>query len=328
MSVRAAQTQLRRLSDLLAGPSWAQGAGGNASVKLSDRMLIKASGMRLEEMGREGALSEVPLGLLAAALGGDAGAEAQILERVPRPSMELWMHAFAAPVVIHTHPPGVVAFGCLRATDGRTPDDEGAALPYVRPGRALAEVLTPLVLAGHRTIVLQNHGLLVMGDDADEMVARMHRVEAAARKSVGLDDEPERRTAEALALPAQTKDGLFVRRFETRPATASEALFPDAALYLPRFICGPEGLSSAWERVRSAGCPSAIVVTDDGERHLVATSAQRLVDATETLVLHDLLEEIGGTAALRRLPEGEGAALGAMPAERHRLGLRGAGSAA
>jgi rhamnose utilization protein RhaD (predicted bifunctional aldolase and dehydrogenase) len=125
-----------------------------------------------------------------------------------RPSVECLFHALLPePIVLHTHPTVVNALTCAR--DGPRISDElfGDAVlwvPYVDPGLPLARRIAD-VRRAHRTrtggdppraLLLQNHGLIVSGDTAEEVAGGCERVVTAVRQRLAasgpspLDDSP------------------------------------------------------------------------------------------------------------------------------------------
>jgi NAD(P)-dependent dehydrogenase (short-subunit alcohol dehydrogenase family)/rhamnose utilization protein RhaD (predicted bifunctional aldolase and dehydrogenase) len=213
------------LSDMLkishavgAAPRMVQGGGGNTSVKTDGGrlMYVKASGMSLADMceGRGYRLVDVrrcaaiacdeKLGALEA-----AAREAEVLHRLVescvddlagRPSVETSLHALLARCVVHTHPS--VVNGLLCAVDGRRVLDETFAhlappvlyVEFAGAGYTLARRLQAALRAyqgAHgvlpQVIFLENHGLVVTTQDADEALRLTHEVfatvEEAARRA-------------------------------------------------------------------------------------------------------------------------------------------------
>lgn len=136
--------------------SLVQGGGGNISVKADDGQLyIKASGTPLVDMSQNRGW---------VALGQPNTSQ--------RPSMEWPMHqALQAKWVCHTHSVYLNVFGCM--VDGTKrlatvlKDLDYAVLPYTQPGAKLAEAIKQLQPA---IIILQNHGLLVTGKTAEDVL--------------------------------------------------------------------------------------------------------------------------------------------------------------
>ena len=171
-----------------------QGAGGNTSVKTDggSRLLIKASGFRLDDVSESGGHLELDLhglraifeepGLSALSPGAAHDETVRLLQTLisdagaPRPSMETGFHLLLERVVLHTHPVYVNAFTC--SEEGRAALDEAfdepvAWIPYATPGYPLATVVAAgcaeyTAERGHppRRIVLENHGLITTARSA------------------------------------------------------------------------------------------------------------------------------------------------------------------
>jgi rhamnose utilization protein RhaD (predicted bifunctional aldolase and dehydrogenase) len=107
-------------------------------------------------------------------------------EEQKRPSVETLMHdLFPYAYVLHTHPSRVNGLTCGR--DGKSKCQElfpdALWVPIVNPGYVLATVIRTAADAyvrakGEfpRVVFLQNHGLVVAGDDPDRTKAEKHRV--------------------------------------------------------------------------------------------------------------------------------------------------------
>lgn len=194
--------QLVELSRRLGDPArdWAILGEGNTSADLGDgTFLVKASGVSLGTAGREDFL-RVAAAPVRARLEEPAGdeavrrtlAQARVAPADGRlPSVETFVHAVClgagARFVGHTHPAPVLALLCSTAwTDlaGRLFPDHvvvGGAhpllVPYVDPGLDLARAVRA-GLEEHRdrhgevprTILLQNHGLIALGESARQVL--------------------------------------------------------------------------------------------------------------------------------------------------------------
>lgn len=188
-------------------PEFARGGGGNSSGKADGIVYIKPSGQSLAALTVEALMPlrmEPLLELLGegaetpATPGTDEIMRVALRARVDtrddrRPSVECLFHALLPnPIVLHTHPTVVNALTCAR--DGERIaagifGDDVLWVPYVDPGlplarRIAAERRAHLARTGRaapRTILLQNHGLIVSGDGADEVTAACERIVDAVR---------------------------------------------------------------------------------------------------------------------------------------------------
>lgn len=176
---------------------------GNTSARVDeDTFFVKGSGARLESIEESGFV-EVRFDGVLTLLGKENLSDEQIREGLKaakvnpdcplRPSVETILHAQAlrtgaAKFVGHTHPTVVNAILCSRRAEeafaGRLFPDEivvcGPApvyIPYTDPGLLLARAVwagverhTDLYGQWPKVILLQNHGLIVLGQSAREVV--------------------------------------------------------------------------------------------------------------------------------------------------------------
>lgn len=142
-------------------PLLVQGNSGNTSVKLGDRLWIKASGKWLARAGCEEIL--VPVNMSGAP---------QRFKPGLAPSIETPMHlAIPVAATIHVHSVNTIAYAVLADGEQRLEDKlEGlpwAWIPYVASGLPLASEVNKVFAHAPETriLVLANHGLVVCGDD-------------------------------------------------------------------------------------------------------------------------------------------------------------------
>lgn len=181
---------------------YAQGGGGNTSVKLKNGLMaIKASGYRLSDVRpdagyavldgkavREFYLAHEPESFADVEKECAAFTKTQIREAggLPalRPSVEAGFHSLLGGYVLHSHSVytnlAACAEECERVLE-RAFGDAGfswGATPYADPGARLTfAIRDELARVERRTgkipavLVLRNHGLIVHGDDPDECLA-------------------------------------------------------------------------------------------------------------------------------------------------------------
>jgi rhamnose utilization protein RhaD (predicted bifunctional aldolase and dehydrogenase)/NAD(P)-dependent dehydrogenase (short-subunit alcohol dehydrogenase family) len=183
-------------------PSIVLAGGGNTSCKVDDLLYVKGSGTALATMTREGfvKMDRTKLSQLAeATLAEDpvereeqykqaiTGARCEP-ERQQRPSVEALLHHLVpGKYVVHSHATVVNTLTCH--TGGRELaeelfGDDIVWVPYVDPGFILAMTLK-LALEEHhartgdskpKAILMANHGLIVAGDDPDEVRAHTDEI--------------------------------------------------------------------------------------------------------------------------------------------------------
>lgn len=155
------------------------GAGGNISVRDGQVVWIKPSGFALED-------------LTPADLCGIDLSSGQIIEGESRPTSEWQMHlaVYAArpdiKVVFHTHSPwagGVISSGKpFKPMFVEVVVDLGgvAQVPYVRPGTKELAAAVAEAAGKHNTILMENHGVVALGESMRQAYSRCCLVEDAA----------------------------------------------------------------------------------------------------------------------------------------------------
>ncbi len=185
--------------------------GGNSSVKVANRLFVKASGTDLATIDAGGFVEmdrEALQALLAADLGTEPSSreerfkEAILSARVhpekgQRPSVESVLHNILPRLfVVHTH--ATVANWLACSKDGEQAarelfGEEVLWIPYVDPGYVLARSVGKVLQAYEartgrdcpRALVMQNHGLIVCADTPEELCANTDMVVARTRDRVG-----------------------------------------------------------------------------------------------------------------------------------------------
>lgn len=188
-----------------ANPAYAQGAGGNTSVKLNEKLMaVKASGCVLKEMSVEKGISCVDYSYVRGILH-DTIDESIFNQRVnsalldhpgiarQRPSIETSLHAaLTAKYVIHSH--SVYANVITCAEDGKNMVQDALGhvtwVDYVTPGRDLVRAILQKIQKreDENIIFCANHGLIVTGDTADETLNCHEDVNQKIRGALRLPD--------------------------------------------------------------------------------------------------------------------------------------------
>ena len=173
-------------------PEMVLAGGGNTSVKIDDKLLVKGSGSALATIGHQGFVA-MDRGRLEALADATLPAEREPREaaykkalyaarlepeRNQRPSVEALLHHLVpGRFVVHGHATVANALTCCAGGDAIARDLLGDAVlwvPFVDPGFALAQALRE-ALAAHqrmhdrapRAVLLANHGIIVAGDDPE-----------------------------------------------------------------------------------------------------------------------------------------------------------------
>ncbi|MEZ3508610.1 MAG: class II aldolase/adducin family protein [Lachnospiraceae bacterium] len=246
----------------------AQAGGGNTSVKLDDRiMLVKSSGFQLADMKEQTGYSKVDYKMIVEYFrehvepyaedvfteeqGNQLLKEAQI--EGGHASIETFLHAITGKYTLHSHP---LLVNILTAReDAETIVHElfpkAVFVPYRKPGAALAEAYDKIYRAEEargtdKTIVfLQNHGLLVSGDDGDEVIGKTEQILAQVAEYVELDDSAYRAATQ------------LYRVTRTIDVLAGNIVYLSENRYLSREYAGSSLVEQGmWEH---AFCPDCVV---------------------------------------------------------------------
>lgn len=174
-----------------------QAGGGNSSYKMSaDRMAIKASGYQLADMTmNEGYAVVNPAIIRNAFLQSDCIDELteqqgnQSLKEAfiegKRPSIETFLHSISGKYTLHTHPIVVNALTCRKEGMETLKElfPEALLVGYKKPGIELAKAYFKAYKAKAKDenqvfdiVFMQNHGLVVSGDTADEVIEKTEQV--------------------------------------------------------------------------------------------------------------------------------------------------------
>lgn len=182
-------------------PLLVQGPGGNTSMKADGTMWIKASGTLLADATAKNIFVAVdPAKALAELDGaGDGSCRSALMDShcKLRPSIETTFHAMMPqPFVFHFHSVNTI---------GHAISDEGHALlaeklsglswvsaPYRKPGIELSRAIRDAVGdSGANVVVLQNHGVIVAGDNVGEVAELIDDVERRLDLPTVLDSSPK-----------------------------------------------------------------------------------------------------------------------------------------
>lgn len=180
--------EFRELSARLGSdPLQVQGPGGNTSIKGADVMWIKASGTELANaasqeifvaVDRRAATKEARKEV------GDGSCKATVIDPTVtlRPSIETTFHAaLDHAVVAHTH--SIAAIAHAISPEGREAAKKKlsrlpfALVPYAKPGLPLTQEILARVNSDTRVILLQNHGLICLGETVTEVSDLLEEVE-------------------------------------------------------------------------------------------------------------------------------------------------------
>ena len=179
-----------------------QAGGGNSSYKINeDEMAIKASGFQLSDLNEQEGYAIVNPRLLSEAFMNCSDLDSmteedskKILQDAfvggPRASIETFLHAMSGRYTSHP-----VVVNILTARRGgmdilRKLFPEAIFVPYATPGVELAKVYFKAVKEHGKmsnVIFLQNHGVVVSSETADEVIALTEKIVEIIERELRLD---------------------------------------------------------------------------------------------------------------------------------------------
>ena len=197
-----------------ADPRFVLAGGGNTSAKTRGVLYVKASGRELATIDSDGFVAMDRAKLTALLAHGPGGSAAQRHRRFQAgamaarlqpqkglsPSIECLIHNFLPQrFVVHTHPTCANALSCARrgrAIVKQLFGDKAVWIPALESGPRLAKAVAEAVekyrekTSGRSpdAVFLQNHGLLVCGDEPAEIGAKTDRIIARIHRRVGRED--------------------------------------------------------------------------------------------------------------------------------------------
>ena len=193
-----------------------QAGGGNTSIKLDhQKMAIKSSGIQLADISANHGYSildyrKISRFMETLATDSSACSGSEILKEAliegGRPSIETFLHAITGRVTLHVH---AVAVNVLTSRKGGMEQiqklfPDALLVGYATPGLELAKLYyqTYLEESGKRgktdfpIIFLKNHGVIVSGNTAEEVICVMEEVTQKIEKAIGMDNTAYRRAFE------------------------------------------------------------------------------------------------------------------------------------
>jgi rhamnose utilization protein RhaD (predicted bifunctional aldolase and dehydrogenase) len=320
--------QLRELSARLgADPLLVQAAGGNTSIKHGGVMWIKASGTWLKDAMSKNIF--VPLDmprLRDALLRSDPACEActdfVIADLNPqnlRPSIETSVHGLMPQaVVLHVHCVNTIAWA-IQADAERliAPLLKGlpfAFVPYARPGLQLSRAIQSVIQPDTSVLILQNHGLAVAAETAEEaeilLTDVVRRLQRTVRRFAAPNLERLRSIAEGTdyQLPADQAIHGFAMDSWSQKHGAAQVFYPDHAVFLGTEM--PDDPAS-----------QAVALAIPGAGVLVKKDAKPAIEPMIRCIT-DVFSRLHGTETLNALTPDQIDALLDWDAEKYRQSLR------
>lgn len=325
-----------------ADPLLIQAAGGNTSLKDGDTLWVKASGLWLRDALTRPLFAPVGLGDVRRRVAdGEADPVGPTLQTALapaglRPSIETTLHALMPhAVVLHVHAVDAIAWAVLPggADALRLPlaAFRWAWVPYVRPGLPLTRAVA--AVTGERPVdvlMMQNHGLVVGGDDVPEAEQRLAAVLAALRRPVRMAPLPDLATLGSLAsstgwrLPAFNRSHAVATDPDNLRRARAGVLYPDHVVFLGPVLAEPPAAAladdtqlAAWLRAQrdAADPPPCIAIPGRGMlvRHGLGEAGEEMLACWA-----DVLRRLPVSPEPVMVPEDEALALANWDAEKFR----------
>ncbi|MBI1920092.1 MAG: class II aldolase [Geobacter sp.] len=332
-----------------------QAGGGNSSVKLDgNRMLVKASGVRLSDLQFGKGYAEVDYPRIVDMLSTPAHWQdeerrcrdikvAQLVNLATnssdvKASIEVFLHALLGRFVLHTHPIAVNVIasqsGCENIIEALFADF--LCLPYYTPGIELGIELDAQIKGyisrrgtSPQIIFLQNHGLIVSAESADEVrrvtedvirkCEEWCHVDLGRYRSVTAIAEYVGGGAAAYLCEDQIVDGLL----KAHPHLFSQKPFcPDSFVFCGVVPLIVEDLSDAkaLEAYRIAYRETPKVINYKGSLYFVAQNIRKAKEIEDVYKAH-LLALVLMEGKVNYLSDNELDYLGEWEAEKYREGI-------
>ncbi|MEE8424290.1 MAG: class II aldolase/adducin family protein [Elusimicrobiota bacterium] len=323
MQAQGLRELIRLCRHLGKDPLLVQAGGGNVSVKIGGGLLIKASGLRLDEVGPRRGWARADLQTLRKGLAGVGRlrtplsrdrAYARLLTRAGRTpgrriSMEAGFHAALEDrCVAHVHSAAGILLGML--PERRIRRLLGPGTGYRSVGADIPGADLTLSMAGTRTParaharaygaglwILRNHGLVWEGESGPAILRAAGRLEKRLRRAFRLGRYP-------IPKPIRVLSDRYALRFHDWPDCRFDfrPLFPDFTVYFRTWDGSP---GPFLEKVSSR----EVLIRASGEEDLRAK--------VETFYVHALIST--ASRPPRRLPRAAGRAIAGLESERLRL---------
>jgi rhamnose utilization protein RhaD (predicted bifunctional aldolase and dehydrogenase) len=340
-----------------------QAGGGNSSAKLADgRLYVKASGAQLGDVKNAEDFCCLNWTTLLDFVNKADSAKGRALEKqarelvqsaslggAARPSIETLIHCILGPLTLHTHPIVVNALACRK--DWKTALGalfaQALFVEYKTPGVALAMALRDAVqesrwhLGEPALAFLQNHGLIVAGGSATEVIALTNHVEMTIARHLSLDLSRYKLTnlASQLVRAATGQDCLAYYSedavlqaalrecaaiFEAPPTTPDQAVYCGPAI-LHLDLDEPEAAKNAVQSylTRYQMLPRVLLAENNRQVHilLIGQSIRKCRELEDVLKSQVQILKCGEYSSLEYMPQEEIDYLTDWDAEKYRQSL-------
>lgn len=282
-----------------------QGGGGNSSYKIEEnKMAIKASGFQLSDLNENEGYAIVNPCLISDSFmkceNLDSMTEedaSQILSEAfisgPRASIETFLHAMSGKYTLHTHP--VVVNILTARKDGmsilKEMFPEAIMVPYATPGVELAKVYFKAVKENgsmSNVVFLQNHGIVVSAETADEVIKLTEDIIGKIEKRLGIENKKYHAATELFeAFPNSiiwtVNDMHVLEAYQKLKGVWNFAFCPDCVVFLgKRMLVLRENILDEIDKFQEAyGNP--VVIDYHGNLYIVALSVKKAFEIQSVL---------------------------------------------
>lgn len=171
-----------------------QGAGGNISIKVNNKMIIKSSGYSMKDVSQTDGYTTVEYNHML-----DIQNEKDYNNLIKsdyffigkRPSMEVGFHSLLGKYVLHSHPIYLTAILCLQNSKDIIKklysQFNYIYIPYITPGYDLFEYIKNLK-DSYDIYFLENHGVIINSDSYIGLEAKFYYINDIAKKYIVKED--------------------------------------------------------------------------------------------------------------------------------------------
>jgi rhamnose utilization protein RhaD (predicted bifunctional aldolase and dehydrogenase) len=289
--------------------SLVQAAGGNTSMKSNDSMLIKASGTWLSNSLKEDVFVEVDLNSIKKKINNkqdDNFSEDIISKNDLRPSTETSFHALIDfKYVLHVHSTSTIAnaISFNSATNlTKQLGDNFAFIPYIRPGFPLTMSMKNIITPGIQIIILENHGLIVAGDDLEktyDLLLNTHKkLDVIINYNFSFGKESTSKDVDEYQLKNDEKYNFFKTTDEKFFSAFSKSFYPDHVIFLgpgvPTFENAQEAVNFLNKlKDKNLNLPPYIILKGVGlyEQNSAIPAAKEMIDCFLEVLLRTNFDE-------------------------------------
>ncbi len=155
---------------------WVQGPGGNISFKQDNELIIKRSGALLADTTNQHGWVLCDQTLVEIAMKAEQeDISHTVLKGSGKPSIETFLHCLPDKIIVHLHPAFMLGVLCSNKPANILPKD-WIWIPYARPGIPLASLLFSAYVPTKKIYLLQNHGVLLVGETIQEILNSMSSI--------------------------------------------------------------------------------------------------------------------------------------------------------